>query len=538
MALPITIPYTFANATSSIPLSQLDSDFTTVSNAINGIGNGTNSLSNVSITGGTINNVNVSSSNVSITGGTIANVTQSGGLMLSPTQRVNNSYPSSAQANQVNVTAAPAGTFNTGSISTAFQGDMIDVTFAVAQSVSGASTLGTPTTGYKLNPQVSGYYNYLFNSSGYNYSTSINDGRTLASLHFDKVDNYGQGDATAFYAIAYVNGAKAGATSWLANPAASLYIGECDAGANGVFLNPIEVDCNDNGYDAAAVSFVSNLNRTNNTAALGQPWIGFRSQSIGTKAVDAFLSAAGSFNIGLDLTTATLGASNAAITLKQGQTLYFGSTNSDTTNNLPNYTTPGGAYIVESGNILSIQNGTTSYKIETNTQYFSISGSEKMRIDSSGNVMIGIASSSTKFTVSGTNASGAIASQLQNLDTGSSSVTQSNVYHGSGTNMTLQVGNGYTAIINSTSAPMLFSTNNSERMRIDSSGNVGIGTSSPNASAILDAQSTTKGVRFPNMTTTQKNAVSSPAAGLVVFDTTLAKLCVYSGSAWQTITSI
>jgi len=82
------------------------------------------------------------------------------------------------------------------------------------------------------------------------------------------------------------------------------------------------------------------------------------------------------------------------------------------------------------------------------------------------------------------------------------------------------------------------STSRSERMRIDSSGNVGIGTSSPSASAILDAQSTTKGVRMPNMTTTQKNAISSPAAGLIVFDTTLAKLCVYSGSAWQTITSV
>lgn len=77
-----------------------------------------------------------------------------------------------------------------------------------------------------------------------------------------------------------------------------------------------------------------------------------------------------------------------------------------------------------------------------------------------------------------------------------------------------------------------------ERMRIDSSGNVGIGTTSPNASAILDAQSTTKGVRFPNMTTTQKNAIASPAAGLVIFDTTLAKLCLYTGAAWQTITSV
>ena len=77
-----------------------------------------------------------------------------------------------------------------------------------------------------------------------------------------------------------------------------------------------------------------------------------------------------------------------------------------------------------------------------------------------------------------------------------------------------------------------------QAMMLDASGNLGIGTTSPNASAILDAQSTTKGVRMPNMTTTQKNAISSPAAGLLVFDTTLAKLCVYSGSAWQTVTSI
>jgi hypothetical protein len=82
-----------------------------------------------------------------------------------------------------------------------------------------------------------------------------------------------------------------------------------------------------------------------------------------------------------------------------------------------------------------------------------------------------------------------------------------------------------------------FRTAVTERINIGANGNVGIGAAA-NASAILDAQSTTKGVRMPNMTTTQKDAIASPAAGLMVFDTTLAKLCVYSGVAWQTITSV
>lgn len=74
-------------------------------------------------------------------------------------------------------------------------------------------------------------------------------------------------------------------------------------------------------------------------------------------------------------------------------------------------------------------------------------------------------------------------------------------------------------------------------MTLNENGNLGVGTISANAASIVDAQSTTKGVRFPNMTTVQKVAIAN-VAGNVVFDTTLGKLCVNSGSGWQTITSV
>jgi len=70
-----------------------------------------------------------------------------------------------------------------------------------------------------------------------------------------------------------------------------------------------------------------------------------------------------------------------------------------------------------------------------------------------------------------------------------------------------------------------------------SSGHVGIGTNAPNANALLDITSTTKAFMPPRMTTAQKDAVASPTAGMVLYDATLGKLCVYTGAAWQTITS-
>lgn len=75
-------------------------------------------------------------------------------------------------------------------------------------------------------------------------------------------------------------------------------------------------------------------------------------------------------------------------------------------------------------------------------------------------------------------------------------------------------------------------------------GNVLIGTTSSAASAILQADSTTKGFLPPRMTTTEKNAIASPASGLVVYDSTLNVLNFYNGSSWTsgssggTVTSV
>jgi len=68
-------------------------------------------------------------------------------------------------------------------------------------------------------------------------------------------------------------------------------------------------------------------------------------------------------------------------------------------------------------------------------------------------------------------------------------------------------------------------------------GSVGIGTASPLASAILDITSTSKGFLAPRMTEAQRNAISSPAAGLLIYNTDDNEYNVYNGSSWVAVGS-
>jgi len=64
---------------------------------------------------------------------------------------------------------------------------------------------------------------------------------------------------------------------------------------------------------------------------------------------------------------------------------------------------------------------------------------------------------------------------------------------------------------------------------------VGIGTNTPNNSAILDLNSTSKGFLLPRLNNTQMFAIPNPAAGLVVFNTNYNQLYHYDGTTWRSV---
>ena len=66
-----------------------------------------------------------------------------------------------------------------------------------------------------------------------------------------------------------------------------------------------------------------------------------------------------------------------------------------------------------------------------------------------------------------------------------------------------------------------------------SQGSVGIGTTSPNTSAILDVESTTKGMLIPRMDSLQRVSINSPTLGLLVYETDTKAIWMWNGVAWE-----
>ena len=145
---------------------------------------------------------------------------------------------------------------------------------------------------------------------------------------------------------------------------------------------------------------------------------------------------------------------------------------------------------------------------------FYTNGSERMRIDSSGNVGIG------------TNSPG------KKLDVFNSGTTTTDFVVRNGTVSLLSFVDGAAAYTGTgTNHPLLFTTNNTERMRIDSSGNVGIGTTAVRGGTSVNALSgytaSNNGVNIPYFQLYNANAganlktwrFGSDSAGVLIFET-------------------
>ncbi len=67
--------------------------------------------------------------------------------------------------------------------------------------------------------------------------------------------------------------------------------------------------------------------------------------------------------------------------------------------------------------------------------------------------------------------------------------------------------------------------------------NVGIGTTTPDNSALLELFSTSRGLLVPRMTTVQRDAIVSPATGLLIYNLDNQRFEYYNGSQWIAVIS-
>ncbi len=81
--------------------------------------------------------------------------------------------------------------------------------------------------------------------------------------------------------------------------------------------------------------------------------------------------------------------------------------------------------------------------------------------------------------------------------------------------------------------PLRMMVNNIERLLIDAEGRVAIGTTTPEASAILDVSSTSKGVLIPRMTRAFRNVIATPPEGLLIYQTDFTPGFYYYKGGWK-----
>ena len=178
-------------------------------------------------------------------------------------------------------------------------------------------------------------------------------------------------------------------------------------------------------------------------------------------------------------------------------------------------------------NILSILgNSGTPGGVSFDVKNSNASGNTQFSLSNSSNKSLAVSVTGSSYAASPSWINGAYLFTMGGLSN-MSFVTDGDVEYG---------GSGY---ISFATGGFLLATQ--ERMRITSTGNIGIGTKTPNASAILDLVSTTGGLSIPTMNSTSASAIASPKKSLMIYVTdingtfTSAGWWGYNGTVWKLI---
>jgi hypothetical protein len=166
------------------------------------------------------------------------------------------------------------------------------------------------------------------------------------------------------------------------------------------------------------------------------------------------------------------------------------------------------------GGTLAVANGGTGATTLTSGYVLKGNGtsavSASVLYDDGTNTGIGTTSPSALFHIS-QNGGGDIGALVSQTNGGNGTTARYRATHGSGAAFNLQAGNGHVDLNVTSNHHLTFGTNNAERMRITATGDIGIGTTTPNAKL---------NVSGGNITISASGTYSEPAvnAGVLAYD--------------------